>query len=264
MASPLVCSPKQLPGHKLIGAAAKAVAINPHNHPHVDRLMAVLPGLQLTPMHIALMTGSKWQTQGVRLTVSFLDDAAADLRTRIISHMNAWSATSNVCFTETAKDGQVRVSRVAGGYWSYVGTDILSIDAAEATMNLEAFTMDTEDSEFHRVIRHEAGHTLGFVHEHMRRELVARIDETKAIEYFGATQGWTADDVRAQVLTPIEDSSLLGTSPPDPDSVMCYQIPASLTKDGQAITGGVDIDESDYAFAAKMYPLLSMPMPPGA
>ena len=40
-------------------------------------------------------------------------------------------------------------------------------------MNLEAFTMQTPDSEFHRVVRHEAGHTLGFPHEHMRKAIVA-------------------------------------------------------------------------------------------
>jgi hypothetical protein len=52
-------------------------------------------------------------------------------------------------------------------------------------MNLDSFTMQMPESEFHRVIRHETGHTLGCPHEHMRRELVDRIDEEKAIEFFG-------------------------------------------------------------------------------
>jgi hypothetical protein len=47
-------------------------------------------------------------------------------------------------------------------------------------MNLEGFTMKTPDSEFHRVVRHETGHTLGFPHEHMRAELVKRIDSCRA------------------------------------------------------------------------------------
>ncbi len=94
---------------------------------------------------------------------------------------------------------------------------------------------------------------MGFPHEHMRRELVAKIDVDKAIEYFGRTQGWSPSDVRAQVLTPIEDSSLLGTAHADPKSIMCYQIPGSITKDGKPIVGGVDIDKSDYTFAAKIY-----------
>jgi hypothetical protein len=121
-------------------------------------------------------------------------------------------------------------------------------------MNLEGFTMKTPESEFHRVVRHETGHTMGFPHEHMRKELVQKIDPEKAIAFFGATQGWSPDEVRQQVLTPIEESSLWGTPHADPRSIMCYQIPGSLTKDGKPIIGGKDIDKKDFTFAAKIYP----------
>ena len=48
----------------------------------------------------------------------------------------------NVTFTESRTNPQVRIARVPDdGYWSYVGTDILSIPADEPTMNLEGFTM---------------------------------------------------------------------------------------------------------------------------
>ncbi len=95
-------------------------------------------------------------------------------------------------------------------------------------MNLEAFTMTTLESEFHRVVRHETGHTLGFPHEHMRKALVAKIDPAKAIAYFERTQGWSEEEVRAQVLTPIEESTLRGTAA-DAKSIMCYQILGELT-----------------------------------
>ena len=138
-------------------------------------------------------------------------------------------------------------------------TDILSIDRDQPTMNLEAFTMGTPESEFHRVIRHETGHTMGFPHEHMRRELVNKIDPDKAIAYFGATQGWSPAEVRQQVLTPIEESSLRGTAHADPDSIMCYQIPGSITKSGKPIVGGLDIDRQDFTFAALIYPKAAKP-----
>jgi hypothetical protein len=88
----------------------------------------------------------------------------------------------------------------------------------------------------------------------MRRELVAKIDEAKAIAYFQQTQGWSADEVRAQVLTPLEQSSLLGTPSADARSIMCYQLPGEITKNGEPIVGGIDIDKWDRKFISLIYP----------
>lgn len=253
----LVCLPKILNRSKWLAAAKMARSVNPVNHPPIERLSRALPGFTPTPEHIAVLTSKYWQSGGVKLTVGFLDNPPSMLRKRILSHMNAWAESCNVAFTESHVDPQVRIARaggVNGGYWSYLGTDVLLIDRGEPTMNLEGFTMQTPESEFNRVVRHETGHTMGFPHEHMRRELVARIDEQKAIDFFGRTQGWPETEVRAQVLTPIEESSLLGTDTPDENSIMCYQIPGSLTVDGEPIVGGTDIDELDFAFAARIYP----------
>ena len=260
--TPITCTPKALPRNKIVEAAERARHINPVNHPPVERLMGVMRGFNPTPMRIAVLTSKYWGTAGVKLTVGFLDSLPADLRKHILLHMNAWSKTANVTFTESRTDPQVRIARVGGrdgGYWSYLGTDILGIADDEPTMNLEGFTMNTPESEFIRVVRHETGHTLGFPHEHMRRQLVNRIDRRKAIDYFRRTQRWTAEEVKQQVLTPIEERSLLGTRTADQSSIMCYQIPGAITKDGKPILGGKDIDAQDAGFAATIYP-----KPPGS
>ena len=252
----LVCSPKALPKRKWVEAAKTASTINPVNHAPVEMLARAMRGFRPSPLHIAVMTTKYWGTKGVALSVGFLDTPSTALKTRIVFHLNAWGKTANVRFRQTNGTAQVRIARAGGangGYWSYLGTDILSIPLNQATMNLEAFSMDTPESEFHRVVRHEAGHTLGFPHEHMRRALVKLIDPKKAIALFKATQGWTEQEVRQQVLTPIEESSLVGTLA-DPKSIMCYQIPGSITKNGKPIAGGLDIDRSDFTFAAKIYP----------
>jgi hypothetical protein len=250
-----MCTPKRLPRDVWISAAKIAVDINPVNHPPLQRLLSVMPSFSLNPERISAVTTKYWHAKGVKLTVGFLDNPPRGLRDRIVQHMNAWSSRSNASFVETNSDAQVRIARTPGaGYWSYLGTDILSVPAGQPTMNIDSFTMQTPDTEFHRIVRHQAGHTLGCPHEHMRRDLVDQIDEAKAIEYFGETQGWTPEEVRQQVLTPIEEGSLIGISHADTDSIMCYQIPGTITKSGQPIRGGLDINKSDLQFMASIYP----------
>ena len=256
-ATVLVCQPKSLPKTQWVKAATRAAEINPVNAPS---RRSIGLGRPLQPLELAVMTTKYWGAKGVDLSVSFMDRPAKDLRDRILSHMNAWAKTSNVKFRYTAGQGQVRVARVQNdGYWSYVGTDVLSIPMNQQTLNLDSFTMGTPESEFVRVVRHEAGHTLGFPHEHMRKELVDLIDRQKAIAYFGQTQGWTPQEVEFQVLTPLSQGSLIATDHADPSSIMCYQIPGSLTKNGQPIIGGKDINSSDRDFIGRIYPV---PKPP--
>jgi hypothetical protein len=237
-----------------VEAAESAWKLNPVNRIVPNRAMLV-PSFSETPERIAVVTTKYWPTDTDKLTVAFLDNPSAELRRKILLHMNAWGKTINIKFVPSNTDPLVRIARFRNqGHWSWVGTDILRIPNDEATLNLDSFTIKTPESEFRRVVRHETGHTLGCPHEHMRRELVELIDPKKAFKYYQETQGWDPDIVRAQVLTPIEESSLLGTDRNDPNSIMCYQIPGSITKDGKPIIGGLDIDESDYAFMSTIYP----------
>jgi len=208
-----------------------------------------------------VVIGHKWPAKGVQLSVSFMDSPKLDLRKRILLHMNAWGQKANVKFAETSGVGHVRIARLdspedQAGYWSYVGTEILEIDEDKPSMNLEGFTMRTSEAEFRRVVRHEAGHTLGFDHEHMRSDIVDLIDPVKAISFFDEDQGWTPKEVKEQVLTPLKKKSIMGTAEADPVSIMCYQLPGQITYDGLPIRGGTDINATDFAFAGLIYPKL--------
>jgi astacin (peptidase family M12A) len=249
------CVLRQLPERLQVKAAQTATRINPANGLNVAAMASL--GLSnnriMDPLRIAVLTAKYWGPQPRQLTVSFMETTPADLRARIVSHLNAWNRSGSFSFVETQDTGQVRISRGGGGFWSYLGTDVLLIPPSQQTMNLEGFTMNTPDSEYRRVIRHEAGHTLGFPHEHMRKELIAHIDREKAYDYFWRTQGWDRTMVDQQVLTPLDDDSFIGT-PPDQDSIMCYQLPGSITQDGQPIRGGLDINATDAAFCGRIYP----------
>jgi hypothetical protein len=252
------CTPRYLPSSQWKASFENAIRINGENRP-ADLEEDVEPAYE--DERLAVSIGRYWGKQGVKLTVGFMDTNDVALRSRILSHLNAWNLTANVTFVESSVDPQVRIARRThaeapgqGGYWSYLGTDILLIPKHQPTMNLQAFTTNTADSEFHRVVRHEAGHTLGFPHEHMRAEIVRRLDREKVIADFMASQGWSRQKVIDQILTPLEESSLLGTPQTDDTSIMCYQIAGNLTLDGKPVPGGTDINASDRAFVAQIYP----------
>lgn len=254
MADFIACRLRRQPIDRLETAIATTI----DRFPAAARQYPTAPGSR--SKRLAVNVGRRWPSTGVRLTVAFIDGGTKALRRRVLEHMNAWSRTANVAFTESRDDADVRISRLdsppeMAGYWSYLGTEILGTPAEEPTMNLEGFTGRTAEAEFRRVVRHEAGHTLGFEHEHMRREFVDRIDPRRAIRYFRETDGWTPAEVREQVLTALEDTELRRTRRPDEVSVMCYHIPGEITRDGRPIPGGDDISESDYSFAARTYPL---------
>jgi len=248
-----VCTPKALPKRLAFAAAQTAIRINPINAPMMAPHATLGVRIPSEPLAIAVLTQKYWGPTPRQLTVSFMETAPADLRARILDHMNAWTDTGCISFVETNGSGDVRISRGNGGYWSYLGTDIHHIPRNRQTMNLQGFTMNTPESEYKRVVRHETGHTLGFPHEHMRKALIARIDPDKAYEFFQRTQGWNRQMVDAQVLTPLDEASLMST-PPDETSIMCYQLPGSITRDGRPIIGGIDINATDFAFAGRIYP----------
>jgi hypothetical protein len=257
MTRPATCTTRLLPQERRLEAAVHAVSVDARNLP----AGADLDDLDDGGGRLSVVV-NKWWGPSVDLTVGFLDNPSRELRDRILLHMNAWARDAAVRFHEVATDPVVRIGRFTGadlpeggGYWSYVGTDVgLVRDARRPTMNLEGFTMATPDSEFHRVVRHEAGHTLGFPHEHMRKELVARLDRAKVIAAFKESQGWSEQEVIDQVLTPLEEASIFGTAKRDETSIMCYQVEGDLTLDGEPIIGGVDINETDHQFAALVYP----------
>lgn len=258
----IVCRQKTLPIEKFEAATRRALEINPENDRERRSVRRTPVGRVGGPRRIAVVIGRKWPKKGIRLTTSFMDTPSRELRSRILLHLNAWGDTANVVFAETEGVGEVRIARLdspasMAGYWSYIGTEILEIPEDEPTMNLERFTMRKSEAEFRRVVRHEAGHTLGFEHEHARTDIVQRIDRAKAIKYFDLTEGWTKKEVEEQVLTPLSRKSLMGTTESDPLSIMCYQLPGSIMKDRKAVPGGDDINPRDAEFAASIYPKVS-------
>src|SRR3954452_3664954 len=104
--APETCTIKLLPQDQWTAAAKQATEINPANAVADHMLRPAMPNAEITVEPLALLTAKYWGKASVRFTVSILDNPPSDLRARILSHMNAWNATANVQFLETASNGQ--------------------------------------------------------------------------------------------------------------------------------------------------------------
>ena len=238
MASSIYCSVPLIPPDELDAAAANAVTVNPENRPRPqDQPPNGTPKTEASKL-LAASTTRFWGRGGVTLSVSFLDGGSQALRDRIVASMNGWSRFAKVRFVLTASGGHVRITRSGNLYWSKLGTDILLAVHNEPTMALGGFTDATSDATLREVVEHETGHTLGFDHEHLRPEIVARIDRAKALVYFANTQGWDNPKIERNVLTPLVRTDYVFTMKPDEQSVMCYNLPASIMVDSVAVQGG--------------------------
>lgn len=249
----MACQPVQLDLGLRAAAAVQAVEINPQN----------APAGVVTPAQRIIFTTKLWGDKVRDITVGFMDQTTVAMRNKVLLYANKWAEFSKAKFRWTPTAPMVRISFGPGGYYSYLGTDILSIPANELTMNLEGFTVNTPDSEWMRVVPHEFGHTLGCPHEQQRQEILDLLDVQKTIAYFGSTQGWSESEVRQQILTPLDLHSTVGGSPnADQQSIMCYQFPGSITKSGRPIPGGNVISPTDKVYFAKIYPMDSVAPPP--
>jgi hypothetical protein len=210
-----------------------------------------------------MLRGSYWPN-GSRIRVAFRG-GSPDINQHVIEHANAWSRWANICFVPAASMGEcdVLVGYDQPGYWSLIGPAPQVARSGQTTVNLQGFDSGRmPESEWTRVVRHEFGHTLGAEHEQQRPEVVARLDPAKCYAYFAATQGWDRATVDAQILAPLDMAAMDETASEDDRSIMMYWFDGRLTKDGQPIVGGADIDESDRKFIATIYPKPAPPVSP--
>ena len=99
---------------------------------------------------------------------------------RIKEKFSLWLPYTKIIKFEyvTSGNADVRIAFITegpdSGSWSYIGKEILNIDADKPTMNFGWFDSTTPDEEIERTAVHEMGHTLGFIHE--QSQPLANID----------------------------------------------------------------------------------------
>ena len=161
-------------------------------------------------------------------------------------------------------DAEIRIGfQQDDGYWSYVGTDVLSIGQNERTMN---FGYDlTQDSRGVDVPVHEIGHSLGFPHEHQNPFAGIVWNEEAVREYFsGPPNNWDSDTIEHNILRKIPQGQVEG-SEWDPDSIMHYAFEAGLIEQPEEYQNGLfpsaGLSDTDKEQARFFYPPIGVTYP---
>ena len=103
------------------------------------------------------------------------------------------------------------------------------------------------------VIIHEFGHALDMVHEHQNPEGGIQWNVPAVLSYFrGAPNYWNDDQIYFNVIDKYA-SSLLNASEFDPQSIMLYAFPSSLTTNGVGTQANAIMSPTDIEWMRRVY-----------
>jgi len=250
-AIPHVCVDRVLPSHMQEGAKVTASTENSRNKPP--------PGSS----SITAMRYKKW-LPGRTLHVRFLEGDPG-----VVGHVKKvaaeWMTYADITLVfDDASNSEIRVAFQQGGSWSNIGTDAKQVDASEATMNYGWLDSETPDDEYSRVVLHEFGHALGFVHEHQNP--INEIQWNKEVVYAyyaGEPNKWDRATVDRNIFARYATAETQYTRF-DPTSIMEYPIPKEHTLNGFSVGWNKVLSPMDKCYASSVaYPKAgAQPCPP--
>jgi hypothetical protein len=217
-----------------------------------DELPRLADLFRASSEELAVAWRRQWQA-GQELRVRFLDGDGA-VHERVREHAVSWLDHAHLGFVfGNHPAAEIRVNFSGNGYWSHVGTDALLVDQDAPTMQLGGFAPDTDDVVLRRTVLHEFGHAIGCIHEQASPAADILWDTEKVYAFYREWQGWDRPATYANVLQRYPAQELCLTVH-DPESIMQYPVPATLTRNGFSVGWNNDLSAGDRSFVARMYP----------
>ncbi len=213
-----------------------------------------------------ILNNAKWDA-GQIITVSFLggpqvyrgtaafDKACAQVKEAAREWVGPGMANLTLDFV--ARDGNIRISFMAGGSWSLIGNSVLKYtNPDEATMNFSwPLRDDLTPADIRGETLHEFGHALGLAHEHQSPIAGINWDHDAVIrDLTGPGYRWSLADIYYNVFDAYTAAEVAFSGALDPNSIMMYPIPARWTLDGFQTDWVLDFSEHDRTFIQEQYP----------
>lgn len=224
----------------------------------------LMPGFEGLPKDTgntrALANNYKLWDNGKVLYVKFLDKGVSqNLKYLIKKAAKEWEKYANLTFNFIEDgDAQIRIKFNSGGdNSSKIGTDALSIDQNEQTMNLDSSTFyiynDKRKGFDQSTPQHEFGHAIGLLHEHFYKNKIPWNKEVVYKELAQPPNNWSKEMVDAQVFQQYDGIYTNGFQY-DKLSIMHYPFSAHWTLNNTVIKSNYVISEKDKETVGLLYP----------
>ncbi|MGG9960550.1 M12 family metallopeptidase [Ferruginibacter sp. SUN106] len=203
-------------------------------------------------------TNKMWDP-GQTITVFISPNNASDfIRDKVRFYARQWENIANIKFDFSASFSSAQIKVEFGNdnkSWSWIGRDVLFNPLQFYTVHFGMFDNSTAEDEFRRVIQHEFGHALGFIHEHQSPAAGGiQWDKEKVYAYFaGPPNNWQKADVDFNIFAKYSKTTT-NFSAYDPLSIMHYAFDAELTTNGVGSPFNTDFSTIDRQYARQLYP----------